>query len=67
MLCDELDPNENSTLFPLGDQREYMLSKALELIKGKVSFSPSTKSSGKKMRPAYNSLARKQSNAVLLH
>ena len=67
LLCDELDPNENSTLFPLGDQREYMLSKALGLIKGKVSFSPSTKSSGKKMRPAYNSLARKQSNAVLLH
>ena len=67
LLCDELDPNENSTLFPLGDQREYMLAKALGIIQGRTPSALSTKSHGKGTLPAYNSLARKQSNAVLLH
>ena len=67
LLCDELDPNENSTLLPLGNRREYMLAKALALINGSAAAAPATKSLGKAMQPAYNSLSREQSNAVLIH
>lgn len=67
-ICNELKDKSSSLLYPLGDQREYLLAKALAVIKGsKVSSAPATRSTTESgIMPAYNSVERKQTNAVLI-
>ncbi len=68
-LCDELQGTANGTLYPLGDRREYLLAKALAVIKGNntISFSAPRSTTGNlSPTPIYNSVERKRTNAVLL-
>ena len=64
-FCNELNSSENNALRPLGDQREYMLSKALDVIKGDAPKKAlASRSTIQRMKIEYNSIERKQENAV---
>ena len=66
-ICNELNTGENRNLLPLGNQREYMLAKALAVIKGKSpAAAPATRSIAPGREPVYNSVERKQCNAVII-
>lgn len=66
--CNELNTGENGSLHELGDRQEYMLAKALSVIEGKSpSAVPATRGNDASHKePIYNSVERKQSNAVII-
>ncbi len=71
--CDEFDLRQNVTdqLLPLGDEREFMLSKAIELITGNRSATRATVSQQsvqdqRQLNVVYKSIERNQTNGVLI-
>lgn len=68
--CSEFDMDSNVTdeLLPLGNVDEFMLSKVIELITGRLGKAKSTLQPDREMRmkPMYKSIDRKQTNGVLV-
>lgn len=62
----DLDLNVTDELLPLGNENEFMLSKAIELITGRMGRTKSVLQPDRKMKLIYKSIDRNQTNGVLV-